>query len=73
MPLTRAARLDTSTRSSRASRKTRSPHPSVKCYELRLTRGCSNRRVTFDEDAVTTLESNEHVKAVEADGVMTTQ
>ncbi|KAL8381671.1 hypothetical protein RB595_005790 [Gaeumannomyces hyphopodioides] len=29
--------------------------------------------VTFPEDAVTTMESHPHVKAVEADGVVTTQ
>jgi hypothetical protein len=29
--------------------------------------------VSFDNDAVTTLESHEHVKAVEADGEMRTQ
>lgn len=30
-------------------------------------------RVTFDKDAVNTLESNEHVKAVELDKEVTTQ
>ncbi|KYK59691.1 putative peptidase inhibitor i9 protein [Drechmeria coniospora] len=39
-------------------------------HEYSLIKGFS---VTFDNDAVTTLESHEHVKAVEADGVMRTQ
>jgi hypothetical protein len=30
-------------------------------------------RVAFDDDKVSTLESHEHVKAVEADGEMRTQ
>ncbi|KAI6083133.1 peptidase inhibitor I9 [Hypoxylon rubiginosum] len=39
-------------------------------HEYNLIKGFS---VTFDSDAVTTLESNEHVKAVELDQEVKTQ
>ncbi|KJZ78084.1 hypothetical protein HIM_02721 [Hirsutella minnesotensis 3608] len=39
-------------------------------HEYSLIKGFS---VTFDNDVLTTLESNEHVKAVELDKTMTTQ
>ncbi|KAH6899035.1 hypothetical protein B0T10DRAFT_474358 [Thelonectria olida] len=39
-------------------------------HEYTLIKGFS---VKFDDDAVQTLESNEHVKAVELDGEMRTQ
>ncbi|GJN67178.1 peptidase inhibitor i9 domain-containing protein [Purpureocillium lilacinum] len=39
-------------------------------HEYSLIKGFS---VSFPNDAVTTLESNEHVKAVEQDGQMHTQ
>ncbi|KND90365.1 hypothetical protein TOPH_05036 [Tolypocladium ophioglossoides CBS 100239] len=39
-------------------------------HEYSLIKGFS---VEFDKDSITTLESHEHVKAVERDGVMTTQ
>ena len=38
-----------------------------------LTEWINPHSVVFDDDKVTTLESHEHVKAVEADGKMTTQ
>ncbi|KAI6780443.1 putative peptidase inhibitor i9 protein [Emericellopsis cladophorae] len=39
-------------------------------HEYSIIKGFS---VTFDDDAVTTLENHPHVKNVEADGVMRTQ
>ncbi|EJT78644.1 hypothetical protein GGTG_03743 [Gaeumannomyces tritici R3-111a-1] len=39
-------------------------------HSLDIIKGFS---VTFQEDAVTTLESHPHIHAVEADGVVTTQ
>ncbi|KAE8136996.1 hypothetical protein BDV38DRAFT_247831 [Aspergillus pseudotamarii] len=39
-------------------------------HEYTLIKGFS---VTFDDEAITTLESLEHVKAVEADSIMSTQ
>ncbi|KAM0554965.1 hypothetical protein ACHAPJ_006703 [Fusarium lateritium] len=39
-------------------------------HEYKLIKGFS---VTFDDDAITTLENHEHVQAVEVDGVLTTQ
>jgi hypothetical protein len=39
-------------------------------HEYSLIKGFS---VSFPEDAISTLESHEHVKAVEKDGVMKTQ
>ncbi|KAE8416196.1 hypothetical protein BDV36DRAFT_260845 [Aspergillus pseudocaelatus] len=39
-------------------------------HEYKIIKGFS---VTFDDNAITTLESHEHVRAVEEDGIMTTQ
>jgi len=39
-------------------------------HEYKIIKGFS---VTFDNDAVQTLEAHEHVKAVEEDAIMTTQ
>ncbi|KAK6831557.1 hypothetical protein RU639_002816 [Aspergillus parasiticus] len=39
-------------------------------HEYKIIKGFS---VTFDDDAIVTLESHPHVKAVEEDGIMSTQ
>lgn len=67
MPLIKVERSVIVIPYSRDSRKNKSTHEQPTFADI------SSNRVSFDDDAVTTLEKAPHVKSVEVDGEVKTQ